>query len=69
MYSNSDLGRFQQADRMREAKVFRMAEETRAAGQAERRATVHKVLGTAISLRSCRLAATICPGMMAEPSA
>ena len=50
MYSNSDLGRFQQADRMRDAKVFRMAQQTSAAGLAERRATVRKVLSTAISL-------------------
>jgi hypothetical protein len=50
MYSNSDLGRFQQADRLREAEAFRRAGETSEARAAERRATVRKVLGTAVSL-------------------
>jgi hypothetical protein len=50
MYSNSDLGRARQADRMREAAAYRMAGETSAAQAAERRATVRRVLGTAVSL-------------------
>jgi hypothetical protein len=50
MYSNSDLGRFQQADRLREANAFRRAGETSAARAAERRGTVRKVLGAAVSM-------------------
>jgi hypothetical protein len=50
MYSNSDLGRFLQADRMREAEAFRRAGETAAVRAAERRTTVRRVLGTAVSL-------------------
>jgi hypothetical protein len=50
MYSNSDLGRFQQADRLREAQAFRRAGETSVARAAERRATVRRVMGTAVSL-------------------
>ena len=50
MYSNSDLGRFRQADRMREAQAFRRAGQTSAARAAERRSTVRTVLSTAVSL-------------------
>jgi hypothetical protein len=50
MYSNSDLGKFQQADRMREAEAYRRAGETASARSAKHRSTVRKVLGTAISL-------------------
>lgn len=50
MYSNSDLGRLQQADRMREAEVYRMTSHTPAARAEHHRATVRKVLGTAVSL-------------------
>jgi hypothetical protein len=50
MYSNSDLGRFQQADRVREAAAYRLAGETAAARAVERRATVRKVMSTAVAL-------------------
>ncbi len=50
MYSNSDLGRFQQADRVREAAAYRRAGETAAARAAERRATARKVMSTAVAL-------------------
>jgi hypothetical protein len=50
MYSNSDLGRFRQADLLREAAASRMASETAAARSAEHRATVRRVLTTAVSL-------------------
>jgi hypothetical protein len=50
MYSNSDLGRFQQADRLREAEAYRRAGETAGARAAERRATVRRVMSTAVTL-------------------
>jgi hypothetical protein len=50
MYSNSDLGRFRQADRVREAEAYRRAGQTAAARAAERRATVRTVLSAAVSL-------------------
>jgi hypothetical protein len=50
MYSNSDLGRFQQADRLREAEAFRRGAETSKARAAQHRGTVRRVLGTAVSL-------------------
>jgi hypothetical protein len=50
MYSNSDLGRFRQADLMREAEGYRRASQTAAARAAERRATARKVLSTASTL-------------------
>jgi hypothetical protein len=40
MYFKSDLGKFQQVDRMREAEGSRRASETSAARAAERRVTV-----------------------------
>jgi hypothetical protein len=49
MYSNSDLGRFRQADLMREAEASRLASQTAAARRAENRATVRKVMTTAVS--------------------
>jgi hypothetical protein len=50
MYSNSDLGRFHQADRLRQAEAYRRAGEASGAQAAEHRATVRRVLGAAISL-------------------
>jgi hypothetical protein len=50
MYSNSDLGRFQRQDRLRQAEAYRRAAQASGALAAERRATVRRVLGTAISL-------------------
>ena len=50
MYSNSDLGRFQQADRLRQAEAYRRAGEASEALAAGRGATLRRVLGAAISL-------------------
>jgi hypothetical protein len=50
MYTNSDLGRFRQADLRREAESFRRSRETSAARSAERRAAVRKVVSTAASM-------------------
>jgi hypothetical protein len=50
MYSNSDLGRARQADLRREAAAYRLASETAGARAAERRATVRRVLGTAVAM-------------------
>jgi hypothetical protein len=50
MYSNSDLGRFRQADLVREAEAYRRASQTASARAAERRATARKVLSSASAL-------------------
>jgi hypothetical protein len=50
MYSNSDLGRARQSDLRREAAAYRLASETAGARAAERRATVRRVLGTAVAM-------------------
>lgn len=50
MYIGNDLGRYHQADLMRQAAAARMAGETASAQAAQRRATLRKVLSTAVSM-------------------
>jgi len=50
MYIGNDLGRFHQADLMRQAEASRLAKETAYVQAAERRATVRKVLSAAVSM-------------------
>jgi hypothetical protein len=50
MYSNSDLGRFQQRDRLRQAEVYRRAGGASQTLGAEHRATLRRILAAAISL-------------------
>ena len=50
MYIGNDLGRYHQADLMRQAEASRLAGETASARAAERRATMRKVLSAAVSM-------------------
>jgi len=50
MYIGNDLGRYHQADLMRQAEASRLAGETASAKAAERRATMRKVLSGAVSM-------------------
>jgi hypothetical protein len=50
MYGTQDMARYRQAQLMREAEAFRRTKDTRAAHSAERRATVRKMLATAVGL-------------------
>ena len=50
MYIGNDLGRYHQADLMRQAEGARLAKQTASAQAAERRATLRKVLSAAVSM-------------------
>ena len=50
MYIGNDLGRYHQADLMRQAEASRLGKETASAQAAERRATMRKVLSAAVSM-------------------
>lgn len=50
MIQPNELGRYRQADLMREAEAFRMTKATRAARAAERRTAVRRVVTHAASL-------------------
>jgi len=50
MYMGNDLGRYHQADLMRQAQASRLAKETASAQAAERRATMRKVVSAAASM-------------------
>jgi hypothetical protein len=45
-----DMARQHMNDRMREAQAYRLTKETRAAQSAERRATVRRVVSTALGM-------------------
>jgi hypothetical protein len=50
MYIGNDLGKYHQADLMRQAEAARLAGETASAKAAEGRATMRKVLSAAVSM-------------------
>jgi hypothetical protein len=50
MYIGNDLGRYHQADLMRQANAARLAGETAAAQAAKRRADLRKVFGAAVTM-------------------
>jgi hypothetical protein len=50
MYIGNDLGKYHQADLMRQAQAARLAGETASAKAAEGRATMRKVLSAAVSM-------------------
>lgn len=50
MYIGNDLGRYHQADLMRQAKAAQLAGETAAAQAAKRRADLRRVFGAAVTM-------------------
>ena len=50
MYIGNDLGRYHQADLMRQAEASRLAGQTASAQAAKRRAELRKVFGAALSM-------------------